>query len=87
MGDINSFQQEALQQAHVDIAVLKTIVEGQAKQIDALIMQLREVNQKLGQIETTLSEARGGWRALMLVGGAGATLGSALTWAVQHIKP
>lgn len=87
MGDSSTFTQEALQQAHVDIAVLKTIVESQAKQIDTLILQLREVNQKLGHIETTLSEARGGWRALMLVGGASAAVGSAFTWAVQHIKP
>ena len=87
MGEVTSFQQEALQQAHVDIAVLKTIVEGQAKQIDALILQLREVNTKLGQIETTLSEARGGWRTLMLVGGAGASLGGLLTWFAQHFKP
>lgn len=82
----DSFAPEALQQAHVDIAVLKTLVEGQAKQIDALIGQLDRVNNRLQDIETTLTEARGGWRTLMLIGGAGASLGGLISWAATHFK-
>lgn len=35
-------------------------------------------------IRLQLAEARGGWRLLMLLGGGAATLGSGLTWAINH---
>jgi hypothetical protein len=32
----------------------------------------------------SVDEARGGWRTLMLVGGAAAAIGSAVTWFYDH---
>lgn len=50
---------------------------------------LQESNQqltdKLDQVLLTLSEARGGWKTLMVVGGAASTLGAALSWIIQHL--
>lgn len=37
----------------------------------------KEFSEQLTQINVTLSEARGGWRTLMLVGGVSATIGAA----------
>lgn len=48
--------------------------------------QLAEVQATLMAISATLSEARGGWRALMWAGGASAAAGSAITWLLQHLK-
>jgi hypothetical protein len=33
----------------------------------------------------TLSEARGGWKTLMFVGGAASSLGAAIAWVIQHL--
>jgi hypothetical protein len=33
-----------------------------------------------------MAEARGGWRALMLIGGASASLGGAATWLLSHLS-
>lgn len=43
-------------------------------------------NEKLDRVLAQLAEARGGWRALMLIGGAAGSIGSGLTWALSHIK-
>lgn len=43
------------------------------------------IDGKLDQVLTKLSEAKGGWRLLMLLGGAGATLGAGLTWVLSHL--
>ena len=43
-------------------------------------------NEKLDQVLAQLAEARGGWRTLMLIGGAAGSLGSALTWLISHLR-
>ena len=60
------------------------------------VEQLLESNRLLTETVTTLAtavqsmqlqmaEAKGGWRALMLIGGASASLGSFATWALTHL--
>lgn len=56
------------------------------QQVQQLTNQVSDLQQTLTDIKSTLSEAKGGWRALMLLGGAGAAMGSILTWALQHIR-
>ena len=81
---MSDFHQEQLSQAHIAIAVLETKVEAQAREIERLTAIVERVATKLDTVAITLTEARGGWRALMLLGGAGATFGGLLTWAVEH---
>ncbi len=81
----DSFNQEALQQAHVDIAVLKTEMAHLRKEVDELRSALSDLTVAVSALTSTLSEARGGWKMMMLLGGGAATLGSALTWFMQHI--
>ena len=37
-------------------------------------------------VNLTLSEAKGGWKLMMLLGGGAATFGSLITWALTHIE-
>ena len=68
---------ERFVQAQIDIGVLQTQMTelryGQA----AMVEQLKN-------IQTTLSEAKGGWKALMVLGGCGAAFGSAIAYILQH---
>lgn len=43
-------------------------------------------NEKLDKVLAQLAEARGGWRTLMLIGGAAGSIGSGLTWLFSHWK-
>lgn len=43
-------------------------------------------NEKLDRVLAQLSEARGGWRTLMLIGGAAGSIGGGLTWLLSHMK-
>lgn len=60
--------------------------------VDALKLQVAEVkqrqsnmDQKLDLVLDKLSEAKGGWRVMMWVGGAFASIGAAGSWAVDHL--
>lgn len=59
------------------VAALKAELDG-VKSEQALM------NEKLDAVLEKLNEAKGGWKALMLLGGAGATLGAAVTWFLTH---
>lgn len=43
------------------------------------------IDGKLDQVLEKLSEARGGWKLLMMLGGAGATFGAVITWVLSHL--
>lgn len=47
-------------------------------QITTLISQVSALNVKVAAIDKTLSEARGGWRMLLLIGGIAGTVGGLL---------
>jgi prefoldin subunit 5 len=47
--------------------------------VDKLTKDVDEIKKALADIQRTLSEAKGGWRVLMLIGGAGGAFGAALT--------
>ena len=46
--------------------------------IEHLQYELREMRHELAEIRQTLAEARGGWKTLMLVGGAAGAAGAAM---------
>lgn len=53
-------------------------------ELDSVKVKQAQMDVKLDLVLDKLSEAKGGWRALMLLGGAGATLGGAITWFMTH---
>jgi prefoldin subunit 5 len=76
--DINKAQQ--------DIVRLEVEVEHMTRAIEALTNMLNEQAKTLAAIQKTLSEARGGWRTLMLVGGAASTIGALIAWISSHVR-
>lgn len=69
----------ALAQLQVEVAYMKAAI---ARLDDSN----SELQQKLDKVLAQLAEARGGWRTLMLIGGAAGTLGSAVTWLVSQVR-
>ena len=63
---------------------LEGAVDNLKRDVDSLKADVKELGQKMDQVLERLSEAKGGWRALMMLGGAGATLGSFVTWFFTH---
>ena len=63
---------------------LKGVVAGLKVEMDSIKDKQTRMDQKLDLVLDKLSEAKGGWRALMLLGGAGATLGGVATWFFTH---
>jgi hypothetical protein len=51
--------------------------------IEELSTSIHLLNKTLIDISVTLSEAKGGWKMLMVVGGAGAALGSGLGYLIH----
>ena len=51
--------------------------------LEALSLSLRQLNETLTAISVTLSEAKGGWKMLMVVGGAGAAMGSGIGYLIH----
>lgn len=56
------------------------------QQVQNLSEQVAALQETLASINNTLTEAKGGWRALMMLGGAGAAAGSLVTWALSHLR-
>jgi hypothetical protein len=83
VGELN---QEALSQAHIAIAVLETKVEAQGRELGELKAMIQALGSKVDRVADTLTEARGGWKFMMLLGGAGTVLGGFLNWALGHIS-
>ena len=67
-----------LVEAKVDIAVL----QNQFKTLQDEIVGMRTT---LEEVRSMLAEARGGWKVLMLVGGAAAAVGGLLPTLFSHI--
>lgn len=62
-------------------------------QVASLQLQVSEFKAKQAQMDAKLdmvldklAEAKGGWRTLMLLGGAASTLGAAISWVAAHWK-
>lgn len=70
--------QTELIEARIAIAKLET-------QVEHLTASVADLSSKLDAVLCQLSEAKGGWRTLMLVGGAASTLGAGLTWMLNHL--
>jgi hypothetical protein len=51
--------------------------------MDKLVDDVEEIKKTLVAIQETLSEAKGGWRMLLLIGGAAGTLGAGITQLIH----
>lgn len=62
---------------------LKAEVAALRRDNDRLLELLEKMNERLVGIEKNLSEARGGWRVLVFVGGV---IGGLITWVMTHLQ-
>jgi len=62
-------------------------IQGLRRDNDRQLEIMERMEERLMGIETRLSEARGGWKTLMLVGGAAATMGGFVAWMLHLIFP
>ena len=67
-----------------ELAVHETEIKHLQADMDKLVADMDDIKKTLNAISNTLAEARGGWKALMFLGGAGGVLGSAITYFVQE---
>lgn len=59
-------------------------------QLEAHVAQLREDMRRLQEtvngMAAMMEQARGGWRAIALIGGISGAVGACFAWVVQHTK-
>lgn len=78
-------QDRELAEARIQIATLEVQFTNLTTQFGKLESTLATLSAKLDTVNTTLTEARGGWRTLMIVGGAASSVTAALAWLIQHM--
>lgn len=70
----------------VEFGEIKGAVAALQVQVSDIRANQMAMNQKMDLVLDKLAEARGGWRALMMLGGASGSLGAGITWVVSHWK-
>jgi prefoldin subunit 5 len=68
-----------------DLAVHDVEIKHLQDDMDKMVKEMAEIKKSLALIEATLSEAKGGWKTLLMVGGAAATIGGGISWVLQHL--
>jgi prefoldin subunit 5 len=53
--------------------------------MDKVLESMKAMQLTLAAIDKTLSEAKGGWKMLLLIGGAGGAVGSFLTYLANYL--
>ncbi|NBS70122.1 hypothetical protein EBT31_14605 [bacterium] len=53
--------------------------------MDRLVSDIEDIKKTLQAINNTLSEAKGGWKVLMMFGGAGGVIGAIVTQVVHSL--
>lgn len=65
-------------------------LEGEVKALHQMMTEqnktLSLVTEQLSEVRQTLSEAQGGWRTLLWIGGAAASASAGLTWLIHQLK-
>lgn len=69
----------------VEIKHLQDDMDKMVKEMDKMVKEMDEIKKSLALIQATLSEAKGGWKTLLMVGGAAVTMGGVISWLLQHI--
>lgn len=69
----------------VEYGELRGAVAALQTQIQQITERQSRIDGKLDTVISELSQAKGGWRVMMLVGGAASSLGAGFTWVLQHL--
>lgn len=78
-------------EVHRDLGKHDAQIDGLKNQIEVLHQDMQRLNTAVSNIQQTLSEAKGGWRTLMMIAGAGAACGvtatKLLAWLIATPGP
>jgi len=77
---------EEITRDSIQIARLEEQFSAIRKDMDEMGVQMHAMQEQLAEVLEKLSEAKGGWRVLMLLGGAAAGVGASLSWFLQHVR-
>ena len=69
----------------VSLAVLQTEVAYLKTGMGDLKASNAAQTVKLDLVLAQMSEAKGGWRTLLLIGGAASTMGAGMAWLFEHV--
>lgn len=65
-------------------------LEGTVKSMGELILTqgklLENLTREVNEVTRTLAQARGGWKTLLVIGGAAASASGLITYILQHIS-
>ena len=68
-----------------ELATHAAKIEHLQNDVDKIMADMEEIKRSIAQINTTLSEARGGWKMFMLLGGvSGGTVGAGLVQTLHY---
>jgi prefoldin subunit 5 len=67
-----------------ELAVHETEIKHLQADMDKMVADMESIKTSLNQINQTLSEAKGGWKVLMMMGGAGGLLGAVITQVLHQ---
>jgi prefoldin subunit 5 len=76
--------EDAIQTAR-ELATHASDIKHLQDDMDKMLESMKTMQATLTAIDKTLSEAKGGWKMLMLVGGAGGAVGSFLTYLANGL--
>ena len=54
--------------------------------MDKMTKDMEEIKNAIREISKTLSEAKGGWKLLLVVGGIGASVATLIIWFIDMVK-
>lgn len=78
---MSEFTRESIQ-----IARLEEQFSAIRQDMDEMSSQMVALQSQLSEVLAKLNEAKGGWRVLMMLGGAAAGVGAGLSWILQHVR-
>lgn len=76
----------AFGQLEGEVKALREMMSAQNETLAAQNTVIADMSTKVSAISTTLAEARGGWKTLVFIGGAAASVATAVTWILQHLS-
>ena len=67
-----------------DVAAHDVEIKHLQDDMDRMVREMAEIKKALNAIDRTLSEAKGGWKTLVVVGGVASSIGAAAAWIANH---
>ena len=67
-----------------DVAAHDVEIKHLQDDMDRMVKEMAEIKKALNAIDRTLSEAKGGWKTLVVVGGVASSIGAAAAWIANH---